>query len=388
MWLPQELAMQVGSYLDPHDLRVCTTQLCSSGAGFVANIFANDGTTILLHELVACSRLSAGVDDVAQECIERMKSFLARRGNVRRIILDAELKGECASNSSVYSDIRDSLQQGSSFQLNQNQRITVEWNVCATTIAQVEFLLKVDVPKDSARASDSSAGGAMRQYLHTLDLRFTRVSDVSALASCQSLHTLNLNGTRVRDVSALASCQSLHTLVLKCTCVSDVSGLASCRDLHTLNLVKSPVMDVSVLASCQSLHTLNLACTQVNDVSVLESCQSLHTLDLLSTQVSDVTALASCQSLHTLDLRYTQVIDVSALASCQNLHTLILVATQVSDVSVLASCPNLRTLDLNFTQVSDVSALASCLSLRKLWGVEDMIGGTDVLRMISGRGEQ
>jgi hypothetical protein len=159
--------MLVGAYLDPHDLRVCTTQLCSTGAGFVANLFANDGTTMRLHGLVACCRLSAGVDDVAQECIGRMESFLARRGNVRTIILDAELKGECAANASVYSDIHDRLQQGSSFQLSQNQAITVEWHVSAESIAQVAFLLKVDVPKDSACASDSSAGGAIRQYLHT-----------------------------------------------------------------------------------------------------------------------------------------------------------------------------------------------------------------------------
>jgi hypothetical protein len=336
--------MLVGSYLDPHDLAVCTTQLCSSGPGFVANIFTNDGTTILVHELVACCRLSAGVVDVAQECMERLESFLARRGNVRTIILDVKLKRECAINASVYSDIRDRLQQGSLFQLSQNQGITVEWHVSAESVAQVEFLLKVDVPKDSARASDSSASGAIRQYLHMLDLSETEVRDVSVLSSCQSLHTLDLRFTQVSDVSALAS--------------------------------------------CQSLHTLNLCGTRVNDVSGLASCQSLHTLDLRSTRVSDLSGLAQCQSLHTLNLSQTEVSDVSALTSCQNLHTLDLWYTQVSDVSVLACCKSLHTLDLGETQVSDVSALASCLSLRKLCGAEGMVGGYDVLRMISGRDKQ
>jgi hypothetical protein len=145
MWLPQELAMLVGSHLDPHDLKVCTTQLCSSGVGFVANnLFANYGITILLHELVACCRLSAGVvEDVAQECIERIESFLARRGNVRTIILDAQLGYEDASNASVYSDIHSRLQLGSSLQLSPNLGIAVEWHVRAESIAQVEFLLKV-----------------------------------------------------------------------------------------------------------------------------------------------------------------------------------------------------------------------------------------------------
>jgi hypothetical protein len=292
--------MHVGSYLDPHDLQLCTTQLCSSGAGFVATGSTNKRTTTLLHELVACCRLSVGVEDVAQGCIERIESFLARRGKVQTIILDAPLKGEYAANASVYSDIHDRLQQGSWFQLDQNQEVIVEWNVSAESIAQVEFLLCADAPKDGARASDSSAGGALRQYLHTLDLSETEVCDVSVLASFTSLHTLDLENTQVSDVSALASCQSLHTLNIYRTKVSDVSPLASFKSLHTLDLSVTNVRDVSALASCQSLHTLQLGGTQVFDVSALASCKSLHTLNLWCTQVIDVSALALCQSLRQL----------------------------------------------------------------------------------------
>jgi hypothetical protein len=383
MWLPQELAMLIGSNLDPSDLRVCTTQLCSSGAEFVATGLTNGTTTVRLHELVACCRLSAGVDDVALECMKRIESFVARHSNVKTIALDAQLGYAHATNASVYSDFHRRLQQSSSFQSSQNVGITVEWNVSATSIAQVAFLLKVDVPKDGADVSGSSAGGAIRQYLHKLDLSHMQsVSDVSALASCKSLHTLDLAGTPVSDVSSLASCQSLHTLDLSDTQVSDVSALASCKSLHTLNLSDTQVSDVSGLASCKSLHTLDLGNTPVSDVSALSSCNALHTLDIWGTQVSDVSGLASCQSLHTLELMASQVINVSALASCQSLHTLYLNGTQVSDVLALASCQSLHTLDLSGTHVSDVSALASCQSLQRLDGVEGMVGATAVLRII------
>jgi Leucine-rich repeat (LRR) protein len=411
MRLPQELAMLVGSFLDARDVRVCTTQLCSSETEFVSAGFTNTTTTIiLLHELAAlCLPWPWTVDSVTQECIERVESFLARRGNVKTIIMDAQLCFMDACFFPVFSEIHRRLQQGSLFQLDQNQEITVEWHVDAEPIEQVEFLLEVDVPKDGAGGSDSSAaGGAMRSYLHTLDLSNTEVSDVSVLASCQSLHTLDLSETEVSDVSVLASCQSLHTLKLNATEVTDVSALASCQSLHTLDLSETEVSDVSVLASCQSLHTLDLRATEVSDVSVLASCQSLHTLNLAGTQVSDVSALASCQSLRTLNLAGTQVTDVTALASCQSLHTLNLSKTQVSDVSALASCRTLHTLDLRYTQVSDVSALASCQSLHRLylsnskvidvsalascqslsqlWGADGMVGAADVLQIMQGRG--
>jgi hypothetical protein len=387
MWLPPELAMLVGSYLlEPHDLRVCTTQLCSSGAGFVANLFTKNATTILLHELVACCRLSAGVDDVAIEGIKRIESFMARRGNVQTIILRVSLRQERATNASVYSDLHRRLQQASLTHLSQNQGITVEWHVSAKSVAQVEFLLKEDVPTDGARVSGSSAGGAIRQYLHTLDLSETEVSDLTALASCRSLHTLDLSNTEVSDVSVLASCQSLDTLDLEGTLVSDVSVLASFKSLHTLCLWSTQVSDVSVLASCQSLHKLDLRDTKVSNVSALARCQALHTLDLSRTRVSNVATLASCNALHTLNLSQTDVIDISALASCRNLHTLKLMTTQVSDVSVLASCQSLHTLNLWNTRVSDVSALASCQSLRQLLGADRMIGHTQILRNIQDRG--
>jgi hypothetical protein len=386
MWLPPELAMQVGSYLNPHDLRVCTTQLCSSGPGFVAHRFTNDGTRFILHELAECCLLPAGVDDVAKECIERMESFLVRRGNVQTIILRAELWRVLDANASVYSDVNRCLQQGSSFQLSQNHGSTVQWHVFADSIADVAFLLEMNVAKDGAGVSDSSAGGALRQHLHKLDLGCnTAVRDVSPLASCQSLHTLDLSDTQVSDVSALASCQLLHTLDLSRTQVSDVSALASCQLLHTLDLSRTQVSDMSALASCQSLHTLDVRGTEVSDVSALASCQSLHRLNLRGTRVREVSALASCQSMHTLDLRGTKVSDVAALASCQSLRALNLFRTRVSDVSALASCQSLHRLDLRGTRVRDVSALASCQSLSKLLGVRGMVGGRYVLQIIQDR---
>jgi hypothetical protein len=367
MRLPQELAMLVGSFLDPHDLKVCT-QLCSSGTEFVANLFANDATTILLHELVACSRWSPGVDDFAQACTKRIESFVARHINVRTVILAARLWHEHAAKASVYSDIHRRLQLGSSFQLSQNQGVVVEWHVRAESIAQVVFLLEVDVPQGGGRVSHSSAGGVQRQYLHTLDLYNAQVSELCGVALFTSLHKLDLARTQVRDVSPLASCQSLHTLNLSYCGVNDVSPLASCQSLHTLILSSTHVSDVSPLASCQSLHTLVLQRTEVSDVSPLASCQSLHTLNLSYCGVNDVSPLVLCQSLHTLNLKSTQVNDVSVLASCTSLHTLDLQETQVSDVSALASCQSLHTLNLKKTKVFDVSVFASSQSVREVVG--------------------
>ena len=50
------------------------------------------------------------------------------------------------------------------------------------------------------------------EFLHTLNLNSTQVTDLLALGACERLHTLNLRGTQVTDVSAFGSSRSLQNL--------------------------------------------------------------------------------------------------------------------------------------------------------------------------------
>ena len=131
------------------------------------------------------------------------------------------------------------------------------------------------------------------RYKVKLDLRGTRVKDVSALGN---VHALDLSWAGVRNVSMLGN---VHTLYLSYTKVTDASMLGN---VHTLNLSWTKVTDVSALGN---VHTLDLSYTKVTDVSMLGK---VHTLDLSDTKVTDVSALVK---VHTLCLYETQVADVS-----------------------------------------------------------------------------
>jgi hypothetical protein len=87
--------------------------------------------------------------------------------------------------------------------------------------------------------------------VHTLNLSFSQVQDVSALGK---VHTLDLSGTQVQDVSVL---RNVHTLDLSGTQVQDVSALGN---VHTLNLSGTLVQDVSALGN---VHTLNLSTSRM-----------------------------------------------------------------------------------------------------------------------------
>mgnify|MGYP001980792807 CR=1 FL=1 len=121
-----------------------------------------------------------------------------------------------------------------------------------------------------------------RRQLRTLDLAYTLVTDVSALAACTSLQELYLGCCNVTDVSSvLVACTSLHALFLSfCGNVTDVSALAACTGLKRLNLTETGVTDVSALAACTGLQKLNLYKTGVTDVSSVLAWDDLTNLRL------------------------------------------------------------------------------------------------------------
>jgi Leucine-rich repeat (LRR) protein len=298
MRLPEEIAREVGSFLDRPSLTVCTTQLCWGGVDFVSRPSKDNVkvSMIRLQNLVRLCRTASeaptadqeqAANGLATEAIKRIDLYLTRRTSAEKVVFVVNLFfTNATANTDFYLDIHHHFQVNSS--------LAVEWLARPESIAAVTFLL------------GERNGG--------------RLNDVSALPSCPAVHTLDLSHTQTRDLSALASCPVLHTLKLDNTAVSDISALASCPALHTLILNNTLVRDVSALATCQALHTLDLNNTRVSDVSALASCQALHTLRLERTPVSDVSALASCQALYALYLRGTSVSDVSALAACEALR--------------------------------------------------------------------
>jgi hypothetical protein len=360
MQLPLEIAMVVGSFLNAHDLRVSTTQLCSKGVEFVARPITDRNAKLRIrwNELIssasssstqpAAQRTRAQV--VAQEVAKRIDTCLARRANVAKIALCLDFTR--TANKRIHAELYRHFQHAVQVvQPNQNQAITVEWHEWGASVTDVAALVELVSATAGAQSSEASMHRRYRLQL-MLNLSRTQETDVTALASCQSLHRLDLSESRVTDVSALASCQSLHTL----------------------KLVRTRVTDITALASCQSLHRLDLSGSKVTDVSALASSQSLHTLDLAYSTVADVSAFALSESLHWLNLYRTLVTDVSALARCPTLHTLILDETEVSNVAGLAASKSLHTLWLSGSNVRDVSALESCVSLRKVEGAGGMDG--------------
>jgi hypothetical protein len=362
--IPLVLAQEIGSFLVRDEIRICLTQVCSSGLSFLSVPATSTRTAVLALQtlirscyIAVCAPTTSWslYDDptstlypkVGELVVERIASLLSHRPHIQRFVLKVDRRAKkCLRDFTLVNELvyRQLNQVRCGEVMAQGRNIAIEWQVCANTIKSL----------------------APFRALHQLDFVDVNVKKFPGLASCRTLHTVDISRSKIVNLAALASCQALHTLNIRDSNVVDVSVLASCQVLREADLSHTGVSDVSALASCPELREVELSHTGVSDVSVLASCPALRKVDLGHTKISDVTALASCPELREVFLDHTLVTNVSALGSRRYLETLFVSGTQVSDVSVLASSQTLRMLHLHGTSVADVSAFVDCVSLRVL----------------------
>uniref|UniRef100_A0A8C2KRH2 Si:ch73-173p19.1 n=1 Tax=Cyprinus carpio TaxID=7962 RepID=A0A8C2KRH2_CYPCA len=199
--------------------------------------------------------------------------------------------------------------------------------------------------------------------LRMLSIKYTKVSDVSALAELRSLQTLHLDGSGVREntLQCLATHPSLSALSL--------AGIPVADGNHTLEIISGLRLTQLTLPGRHSVTDLGL--------SFLSRQSLLLELDLTDyTHLSDhgITQLSSMTRLKKLSLSNTQVSDsgLQGLISLKELQELCLDRTAVTSRGVAAlitHLPHLQVMGLASTQVGDTvirRGLVHCPQLLKL----------------------
>ncbi|MBH1974139.1 MAG: leucine-rich repeat domain-containing protein, partial [Rhodobacteraceae bacterium] len=107
------------------------------------------------------------------------------------------------------------------------------------------------------------------EWLRTLTLSYTAISDLSPIAGLKHIETLDLSTTRVSDLSPLAALENLETLNLSDTPVTDISPLAGLTHLKELDLSGTGITDLAPLAGLVRLQSLKLSGQGITDLSPL-----------------------------------------------------------------------------------------------------------------------
>ena len=139
--------------------------------------------------------------------------------------------------------------------------------------------------------------------LTSLDIRGSKVIDISVLSNLTNLISLGLSNTQVKDISALSNLTNLIDLDLSNTQVKDISALSNLTNLIDLDLSNTQVKDISALSSLTNLDYLRLNDTQVNDISALSNLRYLGVLDLSRNEIKNSGILSRLENLRRLNIQ-------------------------------------------------------------------------------------
>lgn len=219
-----------------------------------------------------------------------------------------------------------------------------------------------------------------------LDLAYTNVADVSALAN---VHSLTLSGcVNVRDVGSLGKVPFLY--LRNCLCIdrgfdqlgqgnqlldlsmSGVAGsVAHLAQVHTLDL--SDCKRISTLNGLTQVHTVVLARTDINDLRPVAGAQFVRLSSMQA--IFSLRPLASCQCIEIFDC--VNISDVSPLyrarevtlsglplvrnvdALCHVWHVSLIGLDSLRSAAALTGCYRLNLSDL--PRLKNVSGLAAAV---------------------------
>ncbi len=138
--------------------------------------------------------------------------------------------------------------------------------------------------------------------LERLSLRFTKVSEFSALGPLRQLRDLRLDHSAVSDLETIAALPSLEQLGMWDTNITDLRALAGAKNLHTLHTGHSQLRLLDPLAELPALVELDIRFTQVQDLSPLHRLTTLRRLLLDNTPVDDAEIARLCRALPNLEI--------------------------------------------------------------------------------------
>ena len=130
-----------------------------------------------------------------------------------------------------------------------------------------------------------------------------KVANLRALSSLTALQRLSLKGIKLGDgVPPLEALTNLEHLNLRNTRVADLTGLRALRQLQTLLLDKTLVTDLQPLAVCSQLKILRISETKVREVAEGKLPCTLQQLSLHKSLITELTGLAVLVNLEQLHL--------------------------------------------------------------------------------------
>lgn len=142
--------------------------------------------------------------------------------------------------------------------------------------------------------------GILRQFasLKEVDLNFSSVADLSALAQKKHLESLKLRGSAVSSIQEMFPVPTLKDLYLEKSKLECIDGIKeNLPNLECLWIWETKVKDLNPLAGMTSIKELDVTLLKPKSWDFIATLTGLHKLDLCKTNFADVHLLMELPEL-------------------------------------------------------------------------------------------
>lgn len=209
-------------------------------------------------------------------------------------------------------------------------------------------------------------------YIASIDLSKTNISDISHLNNLTQLNTVNVSGNKISNIYSLGTL-NLKEADLSNNNISNVIPLSSEIGLTKLNLSNNSVTDLSPLSNLFYLSTLDLSNNNKKasiggyDISPLGMLVNLTNLNLSSNNIKKIDSLENLDKMLNLNLSMNGIQDISGIKNMSVLQNLNLANNYlINDISVIKNLENIKAIDLSQNQVKYLNPLSELTNLTDL----------------------
>ena len=236
-------------------------------------------------------------------------------------------------------------------------------------IERLENLTSLDLDKNQIEFLPENIGNL--QKLEYLTFSYNNVQDIEGIKSLTNLQRLGFTHNRIENILPIRNMTKLIVINFSNNTIADISAVENFTELESLGANNNKI---EILPDFQHLGKLQRIYLDYNNISSLPNLKGLDSLEEMWLAYNNLNdeefgKLDELEHAGFLDVSFNKITKVSILKNLKSLKYMLLVGNEVSNLSGFAdneSFPALKQLDLQFNKIENAEPLRERKKLSRL----------------------
>ncbi len=159
---------------------------------------------------------------------------------------------------------------------------------------------------NNKQITDLPLGRSSEEWLNTLHISHTGITDMTVLSSYTALSELYAEGLGLTQLPYLRN--DMKVLYVSDNALTTLQGLEGSTELRELYAANNRLGSIEALSGCKALQVVDLSSNMLTDLTALEkSCETLREVNVNNNRLTSVRVFENCGELYKLQLNHNAV---------------------------------------------------------------------------------